>query len=97
MSSVKWHSLPSADVLQRLNSSLTGLTTEQAKKRLIEYGHNAIIQKRRPSLLYILLGQLSDFMIVAILRHPFCFKASKKRYITALFQQFPRRLIRCVI
>jgi Ca2+-transporting ATPase len=67
MSSVKWHSLPSADVLQRLNSSLTGLTTEQAKKRLIEYGHNAIIQKRRRSLLYILLGQFSDFMIIVLL------------------------------
>ncbi|PKG77269.1 ATPase [Shewanella sp. Actino-trap-3] len=67
MSSVKWHSLPFADVLQRLNSSLTGLTTEQAKKRLIEYGHNAIIQKRRRSLLYILLGQFSDFMIIVLL------------------------------
>jgi len=67
MSSVKWHSLPSAAVLQRLDSSLTGLTTEQAKQRLFEYGHNAIIQKRRRSLLFILLGQLSDFMIVVLL------------------------------
>ena len=67
MSSAKWHSLQSADVLQRLDSSLTGLTTEQAKKRLIEYGHNTIIQKTRRSLLFILLGQFSDFMIVVLL------------------------------
>jgi Ca2+-transporting ATPase len=67
MSSAKWHSLQAADVLQRLDSSLTGLTTEQAKKRLIEYGHNTIIQKTRRSLLFILLGQFSDFMIVVLL------------------------------
>ncbi|QDE31527.1 cation-translocating P-type ATPase [Shewanella polaris] len=67
MSSPKWHSLQSADVLQRLDSSLTGLTIEQAKKRLIEYGHNAIIQKKRRSLLFILLGQFSDFMIIVLL------------------------------
>ena len=56
MSALKWHSLSSDDVLQQLESSLTGLTTEQAHKRLAEHGPNEIIEKRRRSLLSILLG-----------------------------------------
>ena len=67
MSALKWHSLRSDDVLQQLESSLTGLTTEQAKKRLAEHGPNAIIEKKRRSLLSILLGQFADFMIVVLL------------------------------
>ena len=53
--------------MQQLESSLTGLTTEQAKKRLTEHGPNAIIEKKRRSLLSILLGQFADFMIVVLL------------------------------
>jgi P-type Ca2+ transporter type 2C len=67
MSALKWHSLRSDDVLQQLESSLTGLTTEEAKKRLAEHGPNAIIEKKRRSLLSILLGQFADFMIVVLL------------------------------
>ena len=67
MSALKWHSLSSDDVLQQLESSLTGLTTEQAHKRLAEHGPNEIIEKRRRSLLSILLGQFADFMIVVLL------------------------------
>jgi Ca2+-transporting ATPase len=53
--------------LQHLESSLTGLATEEAKKRLAEHGPNEIIEKRRRSLLSILLGQFADFMIVVLL------------------------------
>ncbi len=53
--------------MQQLESSLTGLTTEEAKKRLAEHGPNAIIEKQRRSLLSILLGQFADFMIVVLL------------------------------
>ena len=67
MSALKWHSLSSDDVLQQLESSLTGLTTEQAHKRLAEHGPNEIIEKRCRSLLSILLGQFADFMIVVLL------------------------------
>ena len=67
MSALKWHSLRSDDVLQQLDSSLTGLTTEEARKRLAEHGPNAIIEKKRRSLLSILLGQFADFMIVVLL------------------------------
>lgn len=67
MSALNWHSKTSDEVLQQLESSVTGLTTEEAKKRLAEHGPNTIIEKRRRSLLSILLGQFADFMIVVLL------------------------------
>jgi magnesium-transporting ATPase (P-type) len=36
----------SGEVLQRLESSATGLTTEEAQKRLARYGPNAIPEIR---------------------------------------------------
>ena len=62
-----WHSLDSDEVLQRLETTATGLTTAEAKNRLDQYGPNAIPEKRRRSLLVMLLGQFTDFMIVVLL------------------------------
>ena len=62
-----WHNLSADQVLQQLASSLTGLSTEQAEKRLTEHGPNAIAEKRQRSLLSIVLGQFADFMIVVLL------------------------------
>jgi len=62
-----WHSIESDEVLQYLQSSTTGLSKADAQKRLSEQGPNAIPEKRRRSLLFILLGQFSDFMIVVLL------------------------------
>ena len=67
MSQPVWHSLDSDEVLQCLETSATGLNTAQAKQRLVEYGPNAIPEKRRRSLLVMLLGQFTDFMIVVLL------------------------------
>jgi Ca2+-transporting ATPase len=67
MSQPVWHNLDSDEVLQRLETSAKGLTTAEAKKRLVEYGPNAIPEKRRRSLLVMLLGQFTDFMIIVLL------------------------------
>ena len=62
-----WHNIEADEALLRLESSATGLTTEDAQKRLAEHGPNAITEKRRRSLLAIVLEQFSDFMIVVLL------------------------------
>ena len=67
MSSPIWHSVESDEVLQHLESSATGLTSSEAKKRLAEHGPNAIPEKQQRSLLAILLGQFADFMIMVLL------------------------------
>ena len=67
MSSPVWHSMESDEVLLHLESSTTGLTSTEAKKRLAEHGPNAIPEKQQRSLLAILLGQFADFMIMVLL------------------------------
>jgi len=67
MTQPAWHNIESAEVLQRISSSKTGLSSEEAHQRLIEYGPNAIPEKRQRTLLIILLKQFSDFMIIVLL------------------------------
>lgn len=60
MSPVVWHSIEADEVLLRLESSVTGLTTEDAQKCLTEHGPNTIPEKRHRTLLVMLLGQFAD-------------------------------------
>jgi Ca2+-transporting ATPase len=62
-----WYSIEADDVLQHLESSAQGLTTAVAQQRLAKYGPNTLPEARRRSLLMILLGQFSDFMILVLL------------------------------
>ncbi|MGB5260226.1 MAG: cation-translocating P-type ATPase [Gammaproteobacteria bacterium] len=62
-----WHSIEADDALQRLGSSATGLTAADAQQRLAEHGPNTLPEQRRRSLLVMLLGQFTDFMIVVLL------------------------------
>ena len=62
-----WHGLDTDEVLRDLESSADGLTTEEAKKRLAEHGQNVIPEKQQRTLLSIMLGQFTDFMIVVLL------------------------------
>lgn len=62
-----WHALEIDEVLLQLESSTEGLSSSEAEKRLIELGPNFIPDKARRSLLYMILGQFTDFMIVVLL------------------------------
>ena len=57
----------SDEVLQQLKSSANGPDHRNAQQRLAEHGPNAIPEKRRRSLMGMLLGQFADFMIVVLL------------------------------
>ncbi|MDT8375543.1 MAG: cation-translocating P-type ATPase [Mariprofundaceae bacterium] len=67
MPSPEWHTVETEEVLQHLGASVTGLTTEDAGKRLTEYGPNSIPEAGRRSLFVMLLAQFTDFMIVVLL------------------------------
>ena len=62
-----WHSIETDEALRRLGSSTTGLTKADAQQRLAEHGPNVIPEKRRRSLLVMLLRQFADFMIMVLL------------------------------
>jgi len=67
MLSLAWHTLETEAVLRRLESSPTGISHDQARKRLAAHGPNSLPEKHRRSLLMMLLGQFSDFMIIVLL------------------------------
>ncbi|MEN8178013.1 MAG: cation-translocating P-type ATPase [Pseudomonadota bacterium] len=67
MQPADWHSIETDEVLKRLESSVSGLTSADAQRRLAEQGPNTIPERRRRSLLAMLLWQFTDFMIVVLL------------------------------
>ena len=59
-----WFSKTSETVLKELNSNIsTGLSDEEAKKRLSEYGPNRLSTKKKKTLLQLFISQLADVMI----------------------------------
>ena len=67
MQSNAWHSIEADELLLRLESSPQGLSTAVAQQRLAECGPNTLPEKQQRSLVIILLGQFSDFMILVLL------------------------------
>ena len=56
------------DILTRFNTAeKTGLTTEEAKSRLAEYGYNQLDTKRRKSFFRMFIEQFKNFMIIILL------------------------------
>lgn len=67
MSELDWHTIEADKALQQLKSSATGLSTADAEKRRAEYGLNSLPEKQKRSILRMLVGQFSDFMIAVLL------------------------------
>ncbi len=62
-----WHTLEVEQVYQKLHSSADGLTSEEARRRLDEYGPNALPVKKPPTVWGILLQQLLHPLIFILL------------------------------
>ncbi|QIL46082.1 cation-translocating P-type ATPase [Vagococcus coleopterorum] len=56
-----------ADVFRVVHASEEGLTSEQAKKRLYEYGYNELDAGKKKSLFSKFLDQFKDFMIMVLI------------------------------
>ena len=54
------------DVLKELNTSKEGLTSEEASKRLDEYGKNQLPKKKKDSVIKIFFNELKDPMIILL-------------------------------
>ena len=60
-------SIPSAEMLQRLESTTDGLTTREAQRRLALYGSNLLKPKKRSDTLTLLLSQFKSPIILILL------------------------------
>ena len=55
------------EAIDDLKSSLQGLSSEEAKKRLEEYGHNELKEGKKNTALGMFLNQFKDFMIIVLI------------------------------
>ena len=62
-----WYNLELAEVVDCFNSSLSGLSSEEAQKRLAQYGPNELVAKEKISAWAIFLEQFKSFLIIILL------------------------------
>ena len=65
--SSEWHSLEKKQLLESLKASETGLSTEEAERRLQEFGPNELIAKKGISPLQVFFGQFKDIFVIMLL------------------------------
>ncbi len=64
---VRWHALELEEVLKKLDTSLEGLSNDEARKRLEKYGPNEIKTEKGVSPWRILLGQFESPLVLMLL------------------------------
>lgn len=64
---VKYWSLPVEKVLEFFQVDTNGLTSDEAKKRLLEFGINSIKAKKKTSALFLFLSQFKNPIIVILI------------------------------
>ena len=65
--SKQWHAQTEDQVLEALETSRSGLSSEEAEKRLAEYGPNKLVERGGVSPLAIFLGQFKDIFVLMLL------------------------------
>ncbi|MBP7227468.1 MAG: cation-translocating P-type ATPase [Longilinea sp.] len=66
--SVTWHSLSAEEVVRQLETGLQqGLSSEEAARRLEQFGPNQLVEKPRPTFLQLVLAQLNNFVVILLI------------------------------
>ena len=64
---MNWHILNTSEIWNIINSQPTGLSTEAAQKRLMEYGPNELQGKKKQPALVLFLKQFKEVMILILM------------------------------
>ena len=67
MEEKKWYNLSVGEVLESLTSKPEGLTAEEARRRLDEYGFNELREEKKISPWVLLAGQFKSVLIIILL------------------------------
>ncbi|MBS7632596.1 HAD-IC family P-type ATPase, partial [Candidatus Bathyarchaeota archaeon] len=67
MSSKSWHAMKAEETIKELGSNETGLSQEEAKKRLLQYGPNELQKGKGKSRIRMFLEQFTDILIIILL------------------------------
>jgi len=63
----QWHTKTEEETLGTLETSRNGLSSDEAKRRLIQYGPNKLIERGGVSPLRIFLGQFKDIFVLMLI------------------------------
>jgi len=63
----EWHSMEKKKLLETLQTTETGLSSEEAENRLQKFGPNELIEKKGISPLQIFFGQFKDIFVIMLL------------------------------
>ena len=64
---MNWHLLSLSEIEQHLNTNKSGLSNAAVEERFSLYGKNEIEDKKKKTILQMLLHQLTDFMIIILM------------------------------
>ena len=64
--STPWHEKTTEETLLDLRTSIEGLSTEEAQKRIAQYGANELRRKKKKSIGKMLLEQIADVMVLIL-------------------------------
>ncbi|MFZ5640147.1 MAG: HAD-IC family P-type ATPase, partial [Bacillota bacterium] len=64
---MQWHRKSVNEVMEDLNTSISGLPSGAAQERLKEYGPNELQEKEKRPLIFMFLDQFRDFMILVLI------------------------------
>ena len=62
-----YHQQTTEKTIEKLGTSLKGLSAEEAGRRLTKYGPNELQEKKKKTALAMFLGQFTDFMILVLM------------------------------
>lgn len=66
--SITWHALSEEEVYKRLETGVqNGLSSQEAARRLEQYGRNELAEKPRPTFWKMLFDQLNNFVIILLI------------------------------
>jgi len=64
---LNWHQKEFKAVLEELEVTADGLRSDEARRRLTQYGRNELVEKGKRSVLAMILDQFRDFMILILI------------------------------
>ncbi len=65
--SPEWHAMETEELMRALKASEKGLSEEEAKRRLQEFGPNELVERKRVTPFQIFLGQFKDIFVIMLL------------------------------
>lgn len=63
----KYYNMKKEEVLERLDSSIKGISEQEAQQRLHKYGRNELQEGKKKSIFMVFLEQFQDFLVIILM------------------------------